>query len=256
MFVGWEGVGVCSYLLVSFWFTRIAANQSSMSAFLTNRVGDCFLTIGMFAILWSFGNIDYSTVFSLAPFVNENIVTIIGICLLIGAMAKSSQVGWDKQICRPIKVNNVEFTFNSSMIIAGTFSNAWESEGYLNLLSLSLLYTWSIIINLSSSNNLTGLGCGAALFYKIKKYFFFALRPSSRQTREQAAWAKVNINQKKYFSWRSLPINRASGGSWACFAINSFPFQSPENKLDNSIPRRRKGGVFCSSLLQCMIASL
>jgi NADH-ubiquinone oxidoreductase chain 5 len=64
-----------------------------MSAFLTNRVGDCFLTIGMFAILWSFGKIDYSTVFSLAPFVNENIVTIIGICLLIGAMAKSSQVG-------------------------------------------------------------------------------------------------------------------------------------------------------------------
>jgi len=55
MFVGWEGVGVCSYLLVSFWFTRIAANQSSLSAFLTNRVGDCFLTIGMFVILWSLG---------------------------------------------------------------------------------------------------------------------------------------------------------------------------------------------------------
>ena len=93
MFVGWEGVGICSYLLVSFWFTRIAANQSSMSAFLTNRVGDCFLTIGIFAILWSFGNIDYSTVFSLAPYLSENIITIIGICLLIGAMAKSSQVG-------------------------------------------------------------------------------------------------------------------------------------------------------------------
>ena len=93
MFVGWEGVGVCSYLLVSFWFTRIAANQSSISAFLTNRVGDCFLTIGMFAILWSFGNVDYSTVFSIAPFLNENIITIVGICLLIGAMAKSSQVG-------------------------------------------------------------------------------------------------------------------------------------------------------------------
>lgn len=48
-------VGICSYLLVSFWFTRIAANQSSISALLTNRVGDCFLTIGMFALLWSFG---------------------------------------------------------------------------------------------------------------------------------------------------------------------------------------------------------
>jgi len=93
MFVGWEGVGVCSYLLISFWFTRIAANQSSMSAFLTNRVGDCFFTIGMFTILWSFGNIEYSTVFSLAPFVNLDIITIIGICLFIGAMAKSSQVG-------------------------------------------------------------------------------------------------------------------------------------------------------------------
>lgn len=93
MFVGWEGVGVCSYLLVSFWFTRIAANQSSLSAFLTNRVGDCFLTIGMFAIIWSFGNVDYATVFSIAPFVSDNIVTLVGICLLIGAMAKSSQVG-------------------------------------------------------------------------------------------------------------------------------------------------------------------
>jgi len=93
MFVGWEGVGVCSYLLVSFWFTRIAANQSSISAFLTNRVGDCFLTIGMFAILWSLGNLDYSTVFSLAPYINSKVILIIGICLLIGAMAKSSQVG-------------------------------------------------------------------------------------------------------------------------------------------------------------------
>jgi len=92
-FVGWEGVGVCSYLLVSFWFTRIAANQSSMSAFLTNRVGDCLFTIGMFAILWSLGNLDYSTIFSLGSYINENIITAIGICLLIGAMAKSSQIG-------------------------------------------------------------------------------------------------------------------------------------------------------------------
>ena len=93
MFVGWEGVGICSYLLVSFWYTRIAANQSSLAAFFTNRVGDCLLTIGMFIILWSFGNIDYSTVFSLAPYMNDYIITIVGTCLLIGAMAKSSQIG-------------------------------------------------------------------------------------------------------------------------------------------------------------------
>jgi len=92
-FVGWEGVGVCSYLLVSFWFTRIAANQSSISAFLTNRVGDCLFTIGMFVLIWSTGNLDYYTIFSLSPFLNENVILIIGICLLIGAMAKSSQIG-------------------------------------------------------------------------------------------------------------------------------------------------------------------
>lgn len=93
MFVGWEGVGVCSYLLVSFWFTRIAANQSSLSAFLANRVGDCFLTIGMILTLIVLGDLSYNVVYPLAPYLNENIVTIIGICLLIGAMAKSSQVG-------------------------------------------------------------------------------------------------------------------------------------------------------------------
>jgi len=93
MFVGWEGVGVCSYLLVNFWFTRPEANQSSISAFLTNRVGDCLLTVGMFTIAWSVGNLDYATIFSLAPLINEDIIVLIGICLLIGAMAKSSQIG-------------------------------------------------------------------------------------------------------------------------------------------------------------------
>ena len=93
MFVGWEGVGVCSYLLVSFWFTRISANQSSMSAFLTNRVGDSLLTLGIFILLSCLGDINYTTIFSLAPYINENIIGFVGICLLIGAMAKSSQLG-------------------------------------------------------------------------------------------------------------------------------------------------------------------
>ena len=114
MFVGWEGVGVCSYLLVNFWFTRIAANQSSLSALLTNRVGDCLLTVGMFTIIWSFGNIDYSTVFSLAPYYNENIITIIGVCLLIGATAKSSQVGlhiWLPQAMEGLKRALLKFHY-------------------------------------------------------------------------------------------------------------------------------------------------
>ena len=93
MFVGWEGVGICSYLLVSFWFTRIEANKSSISAFLTNRVGDSFLTVGMLIIIWSISSIQYNIIFSLSPYISESIITVVGICLLIGAMAKSSQVG-------------------------------------------------------------------------------------------------------------------------------------------------------------------
>lgn len=93
MFVGWEGVGVCSYLLVNFWYTRIAANLSSISAFLTNRVGDCFLTMGILMILLTLGDLDYGLVHSLSPYINSNIITAIGVCLLIGAMAKSAQIG-------------------------------------------------------------------------------------------------------------------------------------------------------------------
>jgi NADH-ubiquinone oxidoreductase chain 5 len=62
-------VGICSYLLVNFWYTRIAANQSSISALLTNRVGDCFLTIGMFAIFAVFGNWEEMLMYSL-PIIN------------------------------------------------------------------------------------------------------------------------------------------------------------------------------------------
>ncbi|RYE13578.1 MAG: hypothetical protein EOP34_08510 [Rickettsiales bacterium] len=71
----------------------MAANQSSLAAFLTNRVGDCLLTIGMFVLLLTFGNINYSLIFSLAPYISEDIITLVGILLLLGAMAKSSQIG-------------------------------------------------------------------------------------------------------------------------------------------------------------------
>ena len=93
MFLGWEGVGVCSYLLVHFWYTRIAAVKSAMSAMFTNRVGDFFLTIGFFVIFFTFGTLDYAIVFSLAPYININVITFISILLLLGAAAKSAQLG-------------------------------------------------------------------------------------------------------------------------------------------------------------------
>jgi NADH-ubiquinone oxidoreductase chain 5 len=63
-----------------------------MNAMFTNRIGDYFLTIGIFAIFFTFGTLDYATVFSLAPYINVNVITFITLLLLLGAAAKSAQL--------------------------------------------------------------------------------------------------------------------------------------------------------------------
>lgn len=93
MFIGWEGVGISSYLLINFWFTRLQANKAAIKALVMNRVGDLGFSIGMWTIFWTFGNLDFTTVFSLAPYINEELITLISILLFIGAMAKSAQLG-------------------------------------------------------------------------------------------------------------------------------------------------------------------
>lgn len=103
MFVGWEGVGLCSYLLINFWFTRIQANKAAIKAMLVNRVGDFSLALSIFCLFSCFGAVDYATVFALAPqltfitvsFLNLNFsgLDLIGILLFIGAMGKSAQLG-------------------------------------------------------------------------------------------------------------------------------------------------------------------
>ena len=85
-------IGVVSYLLINFWFTRLQANKAAILALTMNRVGDMGLSIGFFAIFALFGSIDYATVFSLSSYMNETAITIIGLLLLTGAMAKSSQI--------------------------------------------------------------------------------------------------------------------------------------------------------------------
>jgi NADH-ubiquinone oxidoreductase chain 5 len=92
MFIGWEGIGVVSYLLINYYFTRIQANKAAILALTMNRVGDMGLSIGFFAFFALFGSVDYSTIFSLAPFMNETAITIISLLLLMGAMAKSAQI--------------------------------------------------------------------------------------------------------------------------------------------------------------------
>ena len=89
----WEGIGVSSYLLINFWFTRIQANKSAIKAMVVNRVGDMFLSVAFFGVFWAFGNLDYATVYSLSPYMNETILTVIGLLFLLAAMGKSAQLG-------------------------------------------------------------------------------------------------------------------------------------------------------------------
>jgi len=103
MFVGWEGVGLSSYLLINFWFTRIQANKAAIKAMLVNRVGDFALLLAIFSIYFVFNTLDYDAVFGLVPLILEHkivvggtvlpVVDIICILLFIGAMGKSAQLG-------------------------------------------------------------------------------------------------------------------------------------------------------------------
>ena len=102
LFFGWEGVGLCSYFLIGFWFKKDTANTAAIKAFLVNRVGDFGFALGIFLIFYLFGTVNYSEVFELIPTIRENNLIFLGvevnaidlICLLlfVGAMGKSAQI--------------------------------------------------------------------------------------------------------------------------------------------------------------------
>lgn len=102
LFVGWEGVGLCSYLLIGFWFKKESANRASIKAFLVNRVADAFFILGMCAIFVLFGSLNFSEVLPRAiEFRDQTSVflgmefhalTLIAVLLFIGAMGKSAQL--------------------------------------------------------------------------------------------------------------------------------------------------------------------
>ena len=106
MFVGWEGVGLCSYLLINFWHTRLQANKAAIKAVIVNRVGDFGLVLGMLATFYIFKTFNYSVLFSLVPFYSVefhdhfnilgfevDVLTFICIFFFIGAVGKSAQLG-------------------------------------------------------------------------------------------------------------------------------------------------------------------
>jgi NADH-ubiquinone oxidoreductase chain 5 len=103
MFIGWEGVGLCSYLLINFWFTRLQANKAAIKAMIVNRVGDFGLVLGILCIFNYFCVADYASVFALTHYLSNisitficfdvNLITTICLLLFVGAVGKSAQIG-------------------------------------------------------------------------------------------------------------------------------------------------------------------
>src|SRR5262247_1761146 len=100
MFVGWEGVGLCSYLLIGFWFTRKSAADAGKKAFIVNRIGDFGFLLAIMLIFWTFDRIDFAgvfarlqdtTSFSPEPLGTVGVLTTIGLLLFLGAVVKSAQ---------------------------------------------------------------------------------------------------------------------------------------------------------------------
>ena len=92
MFVGWEGVGLCSYLLIGFWFKNDAYNKAANKAFIMNRIGDLGFLLGIILIFVNFGSISFDEVFNKAASVPTTTITAIALLLFVGAMGKSAQL--------------------------------------------------------------------------------------------------------------------------------------------------------------------
>jgi NADH-quinone oxidoreductase subunit L len=91
LFIGWEGVGLCSWLLIGFWYHKESAAWAANEAFIMNRVADLGMLIGLFLIYWQVGSLQYDVVFANIASVDVEVVLLIGIFLFIGAMGKSAQ---------------------------------------------------------------------------------------------------------------------------------------------------------------------
>jgi len=102
LFFGWEGVGLCSYFLIGFWYKKESANKAAIKAFVVNRIGDFGFALGIFLIFYLFGTVNYNEVFQQTPLIADKEISFLGlklnsinlICVLlfIGAMGKSAQI--------------------------------------------------------------------------------------------------------------------------------------------------------------------
>jgi len=262
LFFGWEGVGLCSYFLIGFWFKKDTANSAAIKAFLVNRIGDFGFALGIFLIFYLFGTVNYSEVFELIPNIVDKNLVFLGIdvnaidliCLLlfIGAMGKSAQIflhTWLPDAMEgPTPVSALIHA--ATMVTAGVFlvvrcSPIYEySELALNLITIVGMSTAFFaatvalvqtdikkIIAYSTCSQLgymffaTGVGAyNVAMFHLFTHAFFKALLFLGSGSVIHAFKDEQNIN-KMGGIWKRLPYTYTLM-IIGTLALTGFPFLS------------------------------
>lgn len=92
LFIGWEGVGLCSYLLIGYYYDKVSAAKAASKAFVVNRIGDAGFLVGIFLVFVNFNTLDYTKVFAQVGQLSPEMATAIALCLLVGAIGKSAQL--------------------------------------------------------------------------------------------------------------------------------------------------------------------
>jgi NADH-quinone oxidoreductase subunit L len=203
LFVGWEGVGLCSYLLIGFYFDKQFATNAGNKAFIVNRIGDFGFSLAIFLIVKQFGSLDFATVFQKAPSASQSSLTLIGILLLVGACGKSAQIPlytWlPDAMAGPTPVSALIHA--ATMVTAGVYmcSRSWPiymgAPDAMNLIAIIGVATafFAATIGLAQTDikkvfaystvsqlgyMFLGVGCGAfsaGIFHLMTHAFFKAL---------------------------------------------------------------------------------
>ncbi len=262
LFFGWEGVGLCSYFLIGFWFKKDTANAAAIKAFIVNRVGDFGFALGIFLIFYLFGTVNYSEVFEKIPTIIDKKIIFLGIeakaidliCLLlfVGAMGKSAQIllhTWLPDAMEgPTPVSALIHA--ATMVTAGVFlvvrcSPIYEySELALNIITIvgmsTAFFAASValvqsdikkIIAYSTCSQLgymffaTGVGAyNVAMFHLFTHAFFKALLFLGSGSVIHAFKDEQNI-EKMGGVWKKLPYTY-SLMIIGTLALTGFPFLS------------------------------
>ena len=288
LFFGWEGVGLCSYFLIGFWFKKETANAAAIKAFLVNRVGDFGFALGIFLIFYLFGTVNYSEVFEQIPSAIDKKVIFLGfeanainlICLLlfIGAMGKSAQIllhTWLPDAMEgPTPVSALIHA--ATMVTAGVFlvvrcSPIYEySELILNFITIVGMSTAFFaatvalvqtdikkIIAYSTCSQLgymffaTGVGAyNVAMFHLFTHAFFKALLFLGSGSVIHAFKNEQNIN-KMGGVWKRLPYTYTLM-IIGTLALTGFPFLSGFYSKDAIIEfaylRGNTTGIYAASI--------